>query len=733
MRMKRLAAAIVSGLTALCGVMQLPAGAVSLSDYTVMTAAEPETKSDLPESYDMRKAGLTTKVQNQGSNGICWSFSALAALESTMVDKVPEIDLSEWSLAFYAFSPAFGYEKGEVTPFRNGGGVTVTAPMLTGWLGPVPQSDFPDSSLTGQEVDLTAEELRGKAVCHVSDVEIYMSDQNSEVTEELLRTVKDRVYGGHAVSVIYYNESGVQREDTAAFYNPDYQADKAEMSKYHAVTIVGWDDNFPAGYFKTNAGRDGAFLCKNSWGPKNGDNGYFWMSYAEPSISELYTLSAEPVQKHTKQYQYDTYGFCRGMAIGAADTTAYMANCFTAEEDTVLTSVMFVTAMPGDAYSIHVYQDVQDDADPTSGTEVASLNGTKAYAGYYTEDLKTPVFLSKGERFSIVVKLSGKQGQHIPCEAYARFTTETKTGKVTVDAETLYPEKMIVQDFHAGESFVSPDGLHWSDMYAYEPIDRDIEVLSGGVVRHVYGKLGNVCVRALTQDIGRVLFSEYCEEVPEGTEITLDCPGASEIRYSIDGETYSLYEDPIAIDGDMTISAYAVVDGVQYPAAEQHYKPAVAQISSMLRTDTKEYLEFERISDDCWTAVCERGDEELMLLPVTTAEIRGGETVFSSYDLLWVKAENALTLYTHEDGKRDGTYVLYLTDEINGNVNLDGAVNAMDATEVLIYAAKMGTGMADTTKDAAWLARADCDGNGIVNAEDATWILKYAAKRGVGK
>ncbi len=732
MRNKRLAAAVLCGLCALWGAQQLPAGAVSLSEGTVAAAAA-ETDVELPASYDMRKVGLATEVKSQGSNGVCWSFAAMAALESTMVSRMPDIDLSEWSMAFYAFSPVMGYGKDEKTPFRTAGGVTVSAPMLTNWYAPVPQADFPDSSLTDNNLELTAEDLRSHAVCHVSDVDIILGDMDTPVTEEMLRSVKEKVYGGNAVSVIYYNDSAGLRTEFNSFYNPGFKSAGAAQSVFHAVTIVGWDDNFSAMNFRNSPPRDGAFLCKNSWGVTTGDNGYFWLSYAEPSISELYTVDAEPVQKHSAQYQYDTYGFCRGLAVNSEETTVFMANVFTAEEDAVLTSVMFATAMPGDSYSVRIYKGEAAKDTPIVGEEMSTVSGKARFAGYHTVDLETPVFLTAGETFSVVVKLNGAMGKHIPCEAYARFSTVSPDGTVTMDSETLFPEELIVRDFHPGESFVSTDGLQWKDMYECETINASLTNSSGiGAYKHVYAKLGNVCVRALTQEPGRVQFSTYDAEVPVGTEIRLSCPGATEILYSTDGEYYHVYQEPIRIYDKTEISATAVIDGKRYPVYKQQYQPAVAQISSILRTDTKEYLKLERIADDCWTAVCKRNGSDPYILPITTGEIFSKSVNFGSYTQVRIQAPYALTLQVREEGKREGTYVLYLTDAIRGNVNLDGAVNAEDATEVLIYAAKLGTGKSDPDKDAAWLDRADCNGDHVINAEDATWILQYAAARGVG-
>ena len=78
---------------------------------------------------------------------------------------------------------------------------------------------------------------------------------------------------------------------------------------------------------------------------------------------------------------------------------------------------------------------------------------------------------------------------------------------------------------------------------------------------------------------------------------------------------------------------------------------------------------------------------------------------------------------------QESTYVIYLTDVIRGNVNLDGAVNAVDAAEVLVYAAQKGAGAAQA-QDTAWRDRADCDRDGEVNAADAAWILQTAAENG---
>ena len=66
-----------------------------------------------------------------------------------------------------------------------------------------------------------------------------------------------------------------------------------------------------------------------------------------------------------------------------------------------------------------------------------------------------------------------------------------------------------------------------------------------------------------------------------------------------------------------------------------------------------------------------------------------------------------------------------------GDVNGDGSINAKDANEVLIAAAKIGTGWESGLSDAQQKA-ADVDHDGSINAVDAAWILRYAAAFGTG-
>ena len=95
--------------------------------------AETEEGEELPGHYDARKYGRGPEVKNQGSLGTCWAVTATSALEAAM--------LPERSLVFSAdhmsLNNHFSKEQNE------GGDYTMVMAYLSGWQGPVLESQDP--------------------------------------------------------------------------------------------------------------------------------------------------------------------------------------------------------------------------------------------------------------------------------------------------------------------------------------------------------------------------------------------------------------------------------------------------------------------------------------------------------------------------------------------------------------------------------------------------------------
>ena len=387
-----------------------------------------------PAAYDLRSTGRVTSVKNQNPYGTCWAYAALGSLESGLMPG-ENLDLSEWHLAYYTYvgdhafttdAPAFG----EDPIFDQGGNAYKAVAMLAGWVGPVAESACPYG-----KPDPSGPYTNYPDVKHLTDAFVLGNQPTSETIKALIQQ-----YGGLHVS--YYDES-----NNAAYYNAAnaaYYYNGASASN-HAVLVVGWDDAYSAGNFSTNPGGDGAWLIKNSWGTAWGDQGYFWISYYDTSFGNGTFYRSESTANFSRLYQYDPLGWVG--ARGYGNTTAWMANVFTAQGNDAISAVGFYTTDANVTYEISVY--VDGASGPTSGTRVAGpQTGTQSYAGFHTVRLNTPVNVTAGQKFSVVVKLVNSSYTFpVPCEY----------------AEAGYSDKARA---NAGESYMSSDGTTWADLTA---------------------------------------------------------------------------------------------------------------------------------------------------------------------------------------------------------------------------------------------------------------------------
>ncbi len=131
--------------------------------------------------------------------------------------------------------------------------------------------------------------------------------------------------------------------------------------------------------------------------------------------------------------------------IGYGSTTPWFANIFTAAATEQLTAVSFYVASPNSPYEIYVYSNVSGGA-PRSGPLGSTNTGTMAMPGYHTVTLSSPVSVTDGQSFSVVVKLTTPGynwpiPMEYPWDGYSTGATAS-----------------------AGQSFISSSGTSWSDI-----------------------------------------------------------------------------------------------------------------------------------------------------------------------------------------------------------------------------------------------------------------------------
>lgn len=486
-----------------------------------------------PSSFDMRNKGeVTDEIRNQTRWGTCWAFAATGSAESELF---PEDDVvfSPRHLAYFTYNglanpdaPEDGTAgdtfhpwgnsssetKDMVYPWYEFGGNTFMANATLSRIGfqldeavPYPESYSDFNYVNGQYI-LKDDEKYGEVGEEYHDTApYYLVESNYLPTKDQDgkwngTAIKQVLMDGSSVSVSYksadsskYNIEKVGKE--IYVMQPYNGPDRVNLD--HAVQIIGWDDTIPASYFKSSTtGRqpenDGGWLIRNSWGldgSVNSMDGCFYLSYEDSSISETCQFIASADQPYDHNYQYDGTGW--STTLGKADNPTApmkMSNVFTATGNETIKAAAFYTTTYDCTYSIQVYTDLQDDADPTSGIKAyeTEQTGSEPYAGYHTIELNNPVPVHEGKKFAIVVTMK------IP------RTTDQMWGH-----ETIYPIACELNgycdgvtakaDCSRGESFISYDGKDWLDIVDYdEPLygtDGKSEVT-----------LANVCLKALTVD-----------------------------------------------------------------------------------------------------------------------------------------------------------------------------------------------------------------------------------------
>lgn len=351
--------------------------------------------------------GALPQIRNQSPYGSCWAFASLAMGETANHKKGINTDLSELHLAYFTYNsvndPLGGLEgdSNEViggTFMDLGGNLYFSGKILANWIGAADEATVPYENAKVALANGLDSSLAYKDSLHLQAA--YTLNLATDAP-----LVKEYIKKNGSVGIAY----GHYDECYSAKYN-SYYCDESEDAN-HAVTIVGWDDNFPATNFVTQPEGNGAWLVRNSWGKNEYDErGYFWMSYYDRTLENAaYVFEYENADNYDHNYQYD--GAMLQNNIGTGSSTR-VANIFTPAvkngNGEVLKAVGMAVGSVNTDYTIEVYTNLTDGGNPESGTLVtqATTTGKTLAEGYYTIPLNYPVTLRNNAPFAVVVTLS---------------------------------------------------------------------------------------------------------------------------------------------------------------------------------------------------------------------------------------------------------------------------------------------------------------------------------------
>jgi C1A family cysteine protease len=394
----------------------------------MVPATQALSRAGAPASYDLRTLNKVTPVKDQSPYGTCWAFATFGSMESNLMPSYL-YDFSEDNLVRTA-----GFD---LNPYTGGGNELMSAAYLAHGNGPVSEADDPyGDSVTPAGIQPRMRLLNMSYICN----DYYYQDPNKDMTNDIA-LIKGalQAYGGLYTSMNW--NSTAYRAATCAYYGGTgyyYLANEG-----HAVTIVGWDDNYSAANFTTAAfgtpAGNGAWIIKNSWGTSWGNQGYFYLSYYD-YWAERTAVSFQPmnVGTYTTTYQWDPLGWCWN--IGWGSDSGWGANDFTAASSDPVYGISFVATAPGTVYAIYT-------ASTHAGARTLRASDTVSYAGYHYISFASPLAVTNGQSFSIVINVT------TPGYNYPLAVEGTQAGYSSTATSS------------AGQSFISTDGgSSWTDI-----------------------------------------------------------------------------------------------------------------------------------------------------------------------------------------------------------------------------------------------------------------------------
>lgn len=301
-----------------------------------------------------------------------------------------------------------------------------------------------------------------------------------EFSQEKLDAVKKEIASGHALVSVVLGDSLGGGQDTAGGDDDDdifsllgdayddmfddTEEDSSDSQKSylntttwaqyvneaaeadHAVTIVGYDDNYAKENFArqgedgeedpdTIPPENGAFIVKNSWGAvtpedeaaaeigEDGEkiysrigandfgidkSGYYYISYYDQSLDGFVSVdlykNGEKHAKNANQYDLMTSDGVMPVASQGKDDKMSAASVFTSQQNETLEEISVYAPVEKTEAKYSIYKNFKG-SDPTTGELLTS--GSKKFdtAGYYRFALDKAYDLKKGDKYAVVFEL----------------------------------------------------------------------------------------------------------------------------------------------------------------------------------------------------------------------------------------------------------------------------------------------------------------------------------------
>ena len=370
-------------------------------------------------------------------------------------------------------------------------------------------------------------------------------NENKTDNSASVRAIKKEINKGHGVTITYYSEKDDVYGTTGDIYTRYVDE---PIPNDHMVCIVGWDDDFSKSNF--NEGhqptKDGAWICKNSWGSETDvtqddlgnminrsdygtidadgrHTGYFYLSYEDKTITDPESLEFASDLGRNKGFYTAQHDYMPGMDFYTPlrkESLVGSANVFMSPKETILKSVSTRTAEPNMHVTFTVYLLNDTDERPVPSGERKAIYQGEAdfeYSGFHRFEIPNGIRIGQGQVFSIVSSTYALDGGK---KVYSVSANQGVTEETARKNSWAYYVKGVV---NPGESYIYDDGS-WQDWSAYL-------AKAGGT-----GIIDNFSIKAYLDPAD----TKPLAHIPA---VVATCTTAGNIEYWRDEDTGKLYQD----------------------------------------------------------------------------------------------------------------------------------------------------------------------------------------------
>ena len=276
--------------------------------------------SSFPSSKTLTKPNYRSQT-----TGACWAYSAMNALESTLLNKysttynlsnsnnIVNVSHERFYLA-KAFSGSNANEYGFMT-LGKGGYALHSILYLTGGYGPIAlNSNSPFNGEYSSDTLVSRNNvLNQKKIYDVTEIQVIGGvdpDSESAVSNKI-NAIKALINSGIGVTTNSRSlRSGCScfNTDTRASYCPNLNGNYGSNCNYHISLIVGWNDNYSKDNFAEGykPDKNGAWIIRNT----HGSSGEYYISYYDPYLLNNENMAITSIKSvgYDHIYQYNPSG-----------------------------------------------------------------------------------------------------------------------------------------------------------------------------------------------------------------------------------------------------------------------------------------------------------------------------------------------------------------------------------------------------------------------------------------